>query len=274
MPARFLCTLVAVAVLAAVPATADDHRVPAEFTRTSLVLVPVHVNGRGPYHFVVDTGATTTTLDDTLATELAIRPSGVMNVVTSAGVFSSPTGIVDELSIGPVRSRSLPVLWTSLREIRRDDRRILGILGQDILRNHTAIIDYARRSLELTSKPCGNGDAVFDVAWSGNRPTVSAAVFGSGLPRSARFVLDSAANAVVIFADGVDVGGLATVSTHQASVSANVLPRVRIEVGGIRHQGPAVLVPPATLREETGLLPTASFARVCIDGPRSRATFR
>jgi hypothetical protein len=271
MPARILRTLTA-AVLATTTIAADERRVAAELTRTALVVVQVHVNGRGPYHFVVDTGATTTTLDDTLATQLGIRATSGMEIVTSAGTYRAPLGTLDELSIGTTRVRSLNVLWTSLHELRQDDARVLGIVGQDILRRFTTTIDYARREIALTATPCAQRESGVDIGWADGRPTVGAAVFGQGLPRSGRFVVDSGANALVIFAGRPGTGALTSVSTHQATVTAEILPRVRLEIGGVRRDGPAVLIPPTTSRNESGLLPAASFTRVCIDGPRSRAT--
>ena len=271
MPATFLRALTTAVVLSTATIAADERRIAAELTRTALVVVAVHVNGRGPYRFVVDTGATTTTLDETLARELGIRASGGMEIVTSAGTDHAPVGTLDELIIGTTRVKSLPVLWTSLRELRHDDARVLGVVGQDILRRYTATIDYARREIELTTRPCSNRGSAVDVGWAGGRPTVGAAIFGDRVPRSGRLVLDSGANALIIFASGPGTGALTTVSTHQATVTANIVPRVRLEIGGVRRDGSAVLVPPTPSRDETGLLPTASFTRVCIDGPRSRA---
>jgi Aspartyl protease len=251
MPAQVLRILTA-AVLATTPIAADQGRIAAELTRTALVVVPVHVNGRGPYLFVVDTGATTTTLDDTVATQLGIRATGGMEIVTSAGTYPAPVG--------------------ALEELRHDDARVLGIVGQDILRRFTTTIDYARREIELTTSPCAHRQSGVDIGWAEGRPTVGAALFGQGLPRSGRLVLDSGANALVIFAGRPGTGALTSVSTHQGTVIAEILPRVRLEIGGVRRDGPAVLIPPTTSRDETGLLPAASFSRVCIDGPRSRAT--
>jgi predicted aspartyl protease len=272
MHASLLLLVAATAAVFALPATAAGPEITAEFTRTSLVLVPVRVNGTGPYHFVVDTGATTTTLDDRVATELGLRDTGDIEIVTSAGMFRTPSGAVDELAIGTTRISRLAVSWMRHDELKRDDRRISGVLGQDVLRRRTLTIDYSRRHITLTTDPCADGDVGIDLAWSESRPMVSAAVQGRGLPGAARLVLDSAANALVLFTAPRSGARRASLSTHQASVSTEFLPRVPVVLGGVRREGPAVLIAPAAPRAETGLLPTVWFDRICIDGPRSRAT--
>jgi predicted aspartyl protease len=268
-----LLTLAAEAMPGVAPEAADGH-VSAEFTPASLVLVRVHVNGKGPHHFVIDTGATTTMLDAELATELRLRGTGVMEVVTSGGTFRAPTGTLDELSVGGARFSSLGVSWMPLDEVRRGDRRIAGIIGQDVLGRRSLVIDYERRRVELTTKPCGSDDAAVDVAWSEGRPMVRAGVRGLGLTQPARLVLDSAANALILFTPRRSGRGLTSVSTHQATTTAEVVPKVRVEIEGIRREGLAVLIAPTAARAETGLLPTAWFSRICIDAPRSRATLR
>jgi predicted aspartyl protease len=271
MHALLLLRAVAMSALFGMPAAAVDRAVTAEFTPTSLVLVTVHVNGR-PFQFVLDTGATTTTLDDRLATELGMRQTGQIEVVTSAGTFRAPTGIVDELTIGTTRISRLRVSWMRHDQLRLDDRRIAGVIGQDVLRGRTLTIDYARRRIELTTDPCGVSDGGVDVTWSEGRPMIAAGVHAQGLPVAARLVLDSAANALLLFTAPRPGARRASLSTHQATVLTEYLPRVPVVVGGIRSEGPAVLVPPSASRAETGLLPAAWFSRVCIDGPRSRAT--
>jgi predicted aspartyl protease len=262
----------ATGALSVMPAT-PDRFITAEFTRTSLVLVPVFVNAQGPYQFVIDTGATTTTLDEHLATRLGLRGTHAIEIVTSSGTFSAPLGTLHELSIGSARVSALRVSWMPLRELKRDDRRIAGIIGQDILGRHTLTIDYAHRRIELTTNPCTSDDVSVPVAWSHGRPMIRTTVRGdASSAQPARLVLDSAANAMILFSKSFSAGEPTSVSTHQATMPAEFIPRVRLVIEGLRREGPAVLIAPTAPRDETGLLPTAWFSRVCIDGPRSRAT--
>jgi predicted aspartyl protease len=273
MDARHLVSITLV-LLVAQPARTADHQLSAAFTSTLLVLLPVQIDGHGPYYFVVDTGATTTMLDDSLAIELGIRANAAVEIVTSAGTIRVPSGTLEEIRVGAARMSRFRVSWMRLDALRRDDPRIMGVLGQDFLSGHTLVIDYRHRGVQLSSDACPSEDGDFEIAWAMHRPTIAARVQGPGVARAGRFVLDSAANALLLFAVLPTHGQAVAVSTHQATVSAVVLPRVSIELGGVRRTAPATVVSPAVSREEIGLVPTSWFSRVCIDGPRSRASLR
>src|ERR1700746_2890907 len=57
------------------------------FVERSIVIVPVILNGSGPYDFVLDTGEQMTTIDPRLASELGLRLQGPAGV-TGAGSFT------------------------------------------------------------------------------------------------------------------------------------------------------------------------------------------
>ena len=55
-------------------------------TGGAAIVVPVEINGTGPYQFVVDTGATLTCVDQELATRLQLpKPVGMMGYGASIG---------------------------------------------------------------------------------------------------------------------------------------------------------------------------------------------
>ena len=53
-------------------ADAEGPRIGFSFLHESLVVVPVFLNGRGPYRFLLDTGATNTILSNRVADQLNI----------------------------------------------------------------------------------------------------------------------------------------------------------------------------------------------------------
>jgi len=60
--------------------------------------------------------------------------------------------IVESFVIGPFRFKNRPVFLMDLRQITKiidttSSQRVSGILGQDVLETHEAIIDYKRRLL-------------------------------------------------------------------------------------------------------------------------------
>ena len=165
MDVRFRLFACGLALVTAASATAARRGLRAEFASGSLVLVPVHVNGRGPYAFLLDTGATTTTLDHGIATELGIQPTGTIEIVTSGGTFVAPTGLLNEMRIGSVRISEMRVSWMALDELHRENRRIAGVIGQDVLATRTLTLDYDRGEVELTGSRCRDDDGTVHRAW-------------------------------------------------------------------------------------------------------------
>lgn len=47
----------------------------------SMVIIPVNINGSGPYDIVLDTGSTVTILDGPLFRHLGLKPDGNAEVV-------------------------------------------------------------------------------------------------------------------------------------------------------------------------------------------------
>jgi hypothetical protein len=268
------CALASSSAAVAARAVPHDDEFAVEVTQASLVLVPVFVNGRGPYRLVIDTGATTTMLDAAVAEEAGLHASGMLQIVTAAGEFAAPTAIVDVLAVGGTTFLRMPVTWSPLRELRSVDRRIAGVLGQDVLAHQAFGLDYRRGTAELTNA-CPSGDTRVEFEWAEGRPLLRVGLRAPGLRPDARLVLDSAANALILFGRAAHISAaseVTQVSTHQSSVRGDVRSRVELNVGGLQVSGPAVIVPDHASRQETGLLPASWFSRVCIDGPRRTAT--
>jgi predicted aspartyl protease len=110
------------------------------------LIVPVTINGEGPFAFLVDTGANITCVSRGLAArlELPIRPSMPMHTIV--GVRSLPIALIAELRVGERSQRSLPVLAVPL-----DDPRLDGVLGVDWLKDQRLTLDFTKNSLEVAS---------------------------------------------------------------------------------------------------------------------------
>lgn len=244
-----------------------------EMTDSALVLVPLRVNGGGPYRFVLDTAATTTMLDARFATRLGLVASGSIDLISSGGKFRAHSGSVDELGIGSVDIRRLPVSWTSLDVIRRHDTRIVGILGQDVLSRISVTLDFDARRVRLSGEPCRNGvgDVAVDVERADGRPAIPARVSGPGVLRDGVLVIDSAANTLILFGQPDVALARLELDTHAGAARGTRVPAVDVEIGGVVWRRDAMVVRSATDRIERGLLPASWFSRVCIDGPRNRA---
>jgi len=99
----------------------DDINAKKVETRMS---VEVEVNGRGPYHFLVDSGATMTTIDRETAKAAGVEMSPRRDrlVRTGNGVIRVASGRAAELTVGEIARRDVP-----LEVADNDDLNVLGM---------------------------------------------------------------------------------------------------------------------------------------------------
>ena len=103
---------------------------PTRLDRIGRVMTHVKVNGKGPFRFVIDTGASRSTLAPHLARALNLKASVGRNVMLNGvtGAAEVPTVAIDSIEIGALRfeKQDLPVIFTS---IMGNADGILGVAG-------------------------------------------------------------------------------------------------------------------------------------------------
>jgi hypothetical protein len=259
------------ALLAGSAGVAADAR---EFTRSAPrarpVIVPVRVQGVGPFPFLLDTGADTTVVHTDLARRLRLTPTARIELVTVAGARFVPQGHAD-LAIGETAVGRLDVLIHDLAAARAHDGRIAGILGRNALGSAPFTIDHERGRLVLgTSAP--RGAVRYDDR--DGRPVIDARLRCGGPPL--RLALDSGLNGLILFERArawpvVTSGGVAALTNagtawlRTGRVESLCVGRARLLDLPVAVQGGAG----ADGRPEDGLLPTGLFARVHVD-PRAK----
>ena len=122
---------------------------PALFLDTALdaidrMTVEVFINGRGPFDFVVDTGADRSALSIPLAARLGLQPGRDVMLHGVGGSAITPTARVASMVSGDSRLKDaeLPVL--SPERLGVD-----GLLGVDMLDRRNVIMDFRRKRLEV-----------------------------------------------------------------------------------------------------------------------------
>lgn len=134
-------------------ATQPDPDAPLYATSTRMdrigrVVAPVHINGKGPFRLVVDTGASHTTFSPRLVQLLGLVPSFdktiLLNGVT--GSAQVPTVQIERIQAGDMvlEDVQVPVIWSS---IMSNADGILGVAG---LRNERIFVDFRRDRIEIT----------------------------------------------------------------------------------------------------------------------------
>lgn len=106
----------------------------------------VSVNGRGPFRFLVDTGATTTVIAARRAAEMGLNPAGVMMVNGATGAAEAPQAIADEVLTGTIRKAGLRVALMDRGSMERWD----GVLGADMFVGRRLEFDIPAKTVTLT----------------------------------------------------------------------------------------------------------------------------
>jgi hypothetical protein len=151
------------------PAAIDDtlavggEEVDARKVETRLT-VEVRVNGRGPYQFVVDSGADTSVVGLRIARDLQL-PLGtpvILNNMTDRNIVDRVK--VDELTLGPSTIRDL-----QLPALREQDIGGAGMIGIDALIRQRLMMDFEKRLIKIedASRPAKSipGEIVVTARW-------------------------------------------------------------------------------------------------------------
>lgn len=128
----------------------ENEVIAIEEDRAQRMTVPVSIEGRGPFSFVIDTGAERTVLSRKIATKLALDAEEPAQLMSIAGSSMVDMVYVPELTLGTKSYDSLiaPVLLA--RHIGAD-----GILGLDGLQDQRILFDFILNqiSIEDASEP-------------------------------------------------------------------------------------------------------------------------
>lgn len=122
-----------------------DTQLGLKESRFEHMLAPVNVNGRGPFNFLLDTGANTSCVSHKLMEKLSLTPGEMARVHTVVGVRERPIVTLDELQVGPrnrkrVRAPALPIKGSEVD----------GVLGVDWLKGQRLVLDFKGKSLQIT----------------------------------------------------------------------------------------------------------------------------
>jgi aspartyl protease len=213
--------------------------------------IQAHVNGAGPFWFVVDTGAETDTVNSRLADRLQLQK------VTSAWLNETVEGDwckgVD-VNIGGAHYRPERVAATAaLGDVEKAvERPVDGVLGQGFFRCFMVELDYRRQVLRLHHgrrfRPDGQ---LIPITFVGFRPVIKATIEIASMPSmSGSFSVDTGADSELELADhflerhGFDESASALFPSERMMLHGRVGVRyaygVRLQVGAFSVQKPLV----------------------------------
>lgn len=271
------------------PANVDS--VPLRQIHGALIVVPVIVNGRGPFDFLVDSGAQITTVDTQLAAQLALPIIGSAGISGVGTHQRQATTRLDHVQIGAHQIGELLAVVDDMAQLIQADPKLRGIIGENFLAHFDFLIDNRHRALCLDesgamaaaikglrlpfAQPSGpNRDL-------GSTPLIVIATQLDGTSTPTFLCLDSGSNAAVLFASSQaaqarPVSGTRTLKSVVAGTGRSFtrLPPWQVSAGGRTLGQIAFVLLSNAARSNSadaaveprmdGLLPTAVFQSVFV----------
>lgn len=122
----------------AAPPVPGSEAVEADLDLVGRFTAPVHVNGAGPFRFIVDTGANRSALSRALAERLALPSAGEGPVHAFTGIFTAPLARVASLRSGALEMNNLDLPIIAPRMLARAD----GLLGVDGMTGRRLVFNF------------------------------------------------------------------------------------------------------------------------------------
>ncbi|MEO8548071.1 MAG: aspartyl protease family protein [Sphingomicrobium sp.] len=124
--------------------TTTTQDVAFKLDRYARMTVPVRLSGRGPYRFLVDTGADRTAVSTAIAAQLGLTSGPMATLHSITGTSEVRTATVPRLELGPDRVRSVEAPLLEAVNMGAD-----GILGVDSLRSQRVMFDFQTRMISI-----------------------------------------------------------------------------------------------------------------------------
>ncbi len=125
------------------PATATND-VAFRIDAHDRMTVPVRLSGRGPYRFLVDTGADRTAVSTALAAELRLASGPTATLHSVTGTYQVRTAHVPVLELTGNHARSVEAPLLERSHMGAD-----GILGVDSLSSKSVMFDFRARQISI-----------------------------------------------------------------------------------------------------------------------------
>lgn len=140
----------------------------------------VEINGSGPYHFMVDSGAERSVIAEDLVTRLRLPTQGDVIVEGLTGAEPSHLVLIAQLALASLVCPHLEVPTLPRSALEAD-----GYLGLDVIDKHRLIMNFGARTLTIT-RPQG----FFSSLWSRRDEVLVHTIGDSGRLRSSDCYVD------------------------------------------------------------------------------------
>lgn len=113
------------------------------------MIIPVKINGKGPFPFILDTGASHICISQELSEKLQLSGAN-SDVMGIHGTFETEIAELRSVSLGKARRLKLLAALMDISHVQDSlGIEVHGILGYDFLKKFKVLIDYPKRKIQI-----------------------------------------------------------------------------------------------------------------------------
>jgi predicted aspartyl protease len=219
-----------------------------------LILLPVEVNGQGPFDFILDTGAGTSLLSTQLGEKLGVKVLGSKEGQSAGGAISVSLAKVNSMAVASAKLEDVDVGLVDLSHIGNTvGTQIDGDLGYNFLKHYRVLLDYRKSEIRLDDpnrgQSVGRSTVITEVPLrlaSPAKPLILVDVFANGAGPF-QFAVDTGTSTTAITPElakqlGVSSSPIGPATTGGAHVQVTVGALKSFQVGGARIDDMSVVV--------------------------------
>jgi predicted aspartyl protease len=129
--------------------TRKSFRLKFSFAKRRLIILPVYLNGKGPFGFILDTGAGRTTLSKHAAKRLKLKTLPTKSMALGAGGrVKMESTTINCLQMGGINCINHKIFVIDKFLISKAlKRQIFGVIGYDLLSRYIITIYYKKKTI-------------------------------------------------------------------------------------------------------------------------------
>jgi hypothetical protein len=143
-------------------------------------IIDLKINGKGPYRFVLDTGATTTVVSDELSRELSLAPPAGVQVASVGGGPAPAIVVIHDLRIGNAVLEGVIAAVMPLGSLLKGENAPRGVLSAANFPGYLLTYDYPGKHISIKKGALESADSksIFQYTEEQVLPTVPIRIAG------------------------------------------------------------------------------------------------
>jgi hypothetical protein len=122
-------------------------------------VIDLKVNGKGPYRFILDTGAVTTVVSDELSRELSLTPPAGVQVASVGGGPAPAIVVIHDVRIGDAVLADMIAAVMPLGGLLKGENTPRGVLSAASFPGYLLTYDYPGKHISIRKGALGSADS-------------------------------------------------------------------------------------------------------------------